>query len=160
MDTILLYAVAIILFAVSFVKDKKKTAMAVKKGLKAIENILPQFLVVLVIIAAALAVFNPQTISRVIGTESEILGVLTALIVGAITLIPGFVAFQAASELLSAGAGVLQIATFVSALMMVGIVTLPMEISYYGKRAALMRNGLALLFSLLAAVFVTWVVSL
>jgi hypothetical protein len=44
--------------------------------------------------------------------------------------------------------------------MMVGVVTLPMEIKYFGKRAAIMRNVLAWLFSLAAAFFVGWVVSL
>jgi len=43
---------------------------------------------------------------------------------------------------------------------MVGIVTLPMEMKYFGKRAALLRNSLAWLFSIAAAFFVGWVVSL
>jgi hypothetical protein len=35
-----------------------------------------------------------------------------------------------------------------------------MEMKYFGKRAALLRNGFAYLFSLAAALFVGWVVSL
>ena len=54
----------------------------------------------------------------------------------------------------------MQIATFVSSLMMVGIVTLPMEITYFGKRTAVLRNAFALIFSIVAAAFVTWAVSL
>ena len=44
--------------------------------------------------------------------------------------------------------------------MMVGIITLPMEISYFGKRTAIMRNIFALTFSFLAAIFVAWMVGL
>jgi len=40
---------------------------------------------------------------------------------------------------------------FVSTLMMVGIVTLPLEIKTFGKRAAILRNAAALVFSLIAA---------
>jgi hypothetical protein len=35
--------------------------------------------------------------------------------------------------------------------MMVGIVTLPLEIKYFGKKAALLRNGQAFLFSFIVA---------
>jgi hypothetical protein len=70
------------------------------------------------------------------------------------------VAFPAAAALLAGGAGATQIAAFVSSLMMVGVVTLPMETKFFGKKAALMRNALAFGFSLVAAFFVGWVVGL
>jgi uncharacterized membrane protein YraQ (UPF0718 family) len=160
MDTLILYIAAIALFALSAVKDRAKTKKAFMKGLKALEGILPQLLVVLMFIAFILAVFNAETISRFLGAGSGWVGVVIAALVGSITLIPGFVAFPAAGELLRNGAGVLQIAAFVSTLMMVGVVTLPMEIQYFGKRAAIARNGIAFLFSFVAAVFVSWAVSL
>lgn len=160
MDTIALYLVAGGALAVSIVKDRSKTTMALKKALKALEGILPQFLVVLALVAVTLAVLNTETISRFIGSGSGFWGVLGASLVGAITLIPGFVAFPAAAALLAGGAGATQIAAFVSSLMMVGIVTLPMEMKYFGKQAAMARNAMAFLFSIVAAVFVGWVVSL
>ncbi|HUW68727.1 MAG TPA: permease [bacterium] len=160
MDTIALYLVALTALAVSLVKDRSRTAMALKKAMKALENILPQFMVVLILVAVTLAVLNTETISRFVGSGSGVWGVLGALLVGAITLIPGFVAFPAAAALLAGGAGATQIAAFVSSLMMVGVVTLPMEIKFFGKQAAISRNSLAFLFSIVAAVFVGWVVSL
>jgi uncharacterized membrane protein YraQ (UPF0718 family) len=159
-DTIFLYIAAAVLFALSALRDREKTKKALLKGLKAFEGILPQFLVVLVIVAVVLAVFDTEMISALIGEKTGILGTLAAGLVGAITLIPGFVAFPAAGELLRNGAGTLQIAAFVSSLMMVGVVTLPMEIKYFGKRAAIARNSFAFLFSFVAAVFVAWVVGL
>jgi len=53
--------------------------------------------------------------------------------------------------LIKSGAGTMQIAAFISTLMMVGIVTLPLEIKFFGKKAAYLRNGLAFVFSLLVA---------
>jgi len=160
MDTFILYGIAVILFVISLLKDRNKTWVALKKGLKALEGIMPQFLTVLVLVAVVLAVFNTETVSKLIGKGSGFLGVLAASAVGAVTLIPGFVAFPAAAQLLKNGAGVMQMAAFVSSLMMVGIVTLPMEMKYFGKRASLTRNGLAFAFSFLVAVFVGWVVAL
>jgi uncharacterized membrane protein YraQ (UPF0718 family) len=160
MDTLIMYGVVFLLFGLSFLKDRKKTKQAVLKGLKTIENILPQLIAVVFLIAIMLSAFNAETISRLIGEGTGAVGVAIAALLGAITLIPGFVAFPLAGELLRNGAGVMQIATFVSSLMMVGIITLPMEISYFGKRAAISRNLFAVVFSIIAAVFVTWAVSI
>jgi uncharacterized membrane protein YraQ (UPF0718 family) len=155
-----MYVVALVLFSISAVKDRDRTKKALLKGLKSIEGILPQMLVVLVLIAVLLASFDSNAISRFLGDRSGFLGVLAAGLIGAITLIPGFVAFPLAGELLRNGAGTLQIATFVSTLMMVGVVTLPMEMQVFGKRAAIARNAFAFLFSFAAAIFVSWAVSL
>ena len=151
MFTIILYMIAFLGLAVSFLKDRFKTQMALKKAWKSFENILPQFLTVLIIIGIALAILTPEQISMVLGQSTGIWGTLLALILGGITLIPGFIAFPLAAALLNNGAGYGQIAAFVSSLMMVGVVTLPMEIKTFGKKAALLRNGLALAFSFLVA---------
>ena len=158
MDTLLLYGLAAVVLALSLFKDQAKTRMVFKKAGKAFEGILPQFPAVLFLVAAVLAVIDAATISRFLGTGAGFLGILGASLVGAITLIPGFVAFPAAAALLSGRAGATQIAAFVSSLMMVGVVTLPMEMKYFGKRAALLRNGLAWVFSIAAAFFVGWAV--
>ena len=79
------------------------------------------------------------------------MGVIMAAFIGAITLIPGFVAFPLASALLQNGAGITQIAAFVSTLMMVGIVTIPVEIQYFGKKVTITRNLSAFVFSLVVA---------
>jgi len=153
-----LYGVTILLLTISFFKDKKKTKMALKKGWKAFENILPQFLVVIMLVGVLLAVLNTEVISKIIGSGSGWLGVILAAVIGAITLIPGFVAFPTAAMLLQGGAGYMQIGAFVSALMMVGIVTMPIEIKYFGKKLTILRNVLAFIFSFIVAYVIRLVV--
>ena len=154
MFTIALYILAVGLFFLSFLKDRKKTKMALKKAWKSFENILPQFLSILIIIGIMLAVLSPETISKLIGQKSGWLGMVIASIVGSITLIPGFVAFPLASALLKSGAGFMQIAVFISTLMMVGIVTVPLEIEYFGKKATVLRNIMAFVFSYVVAIVI------
>ncbi|NCC83126.1 MAG: permease [Clostridia bacterium] len=154
MFTYVLYALAGGGLLVSFVKDRGKTKMALKKAWKSFENILPQFLAILIIIGLALSILSPETITMLMGTRSGVFGVLGAALIGSITLIPGFVAFPLAAALLKNGAGYMQIAAFVSTLMMVGVVTLPLEIKTFGKRATLIRNVAAFVFSLLAALVI------
>ena len=160
MDNLILYLIAFGALALSVFKDRNKTKKALKKSLKALGNILPQLIPVLLLVAIIIAFFNTELISSLIGDNSGFWGILGASIVGSITLIPGFVAFPAASELLANGAGVAPVAAFVSSLMMVGIVTMPLEISYFGRKTTIIRNSIAFLFSFLAAVFVAWVVNL
>ena len=149
--TSVLYLLSIGAVLISLFKSKEKTLLAFKKAWKSFENILPQFLSILMIIGIMLAILTPDQISRLMGSESGWFGVIVGSIIGSITLIPGFVAFPLAAALLKSGAGYMQISAFISTLMMVGIVTIPVEISYFGKKATLIRNISAFIFSLIVA---------
>lgn len=149
--TIALYVIAISALSISYLKSKEKTKFALKKSWKSFENILPQLLTILIIIGIMLAILTPEQISHLLGNESGWVGVLIASIIGAITLIPGFVAFPLAAALLKSGAGYMQIAAFISTLMMVGIVTMPLEMKYFGKKATFIRNIEAFAFSMIVA---------
>lgn len=151
MFTIFLYAVAAGCLLLSLIKSKQKTKQSLQKAWKSFENILPQFLSILLVIGMMLAVLDTETITALLGDSSGMLGVMVAAVVGAITLIPGFIAFPLAAALFESGAGVAQIAAFVSALMMVGVITLPLEIKTFGKKAAIVRNLSAFAFSICVA---------
>lgn len=151
MSTVVLYVLATSALIASFMKSKEKTKSALKKAWKSFENIMPQLLTILILIGIMLSILTPEQISRLIGNESGWSGVFIASIIGAITLIPGFIAFPLASALLSSGAGYMQIAAFISTLMMVGVVTMPMEIKYFGKKTTIIRNVEAFIFSLIVA---------
>jgi uncharacterized membrane protein YraQ (UPF0718 family) len=147
-----------VLLLVSFSRDRKKTKMALMKAWKSFENILPQFLSIILLVGLLLAVLNPQFISSLIGSRSGWWGTILAATVGAITLIPGFIAFPTAALLMKGGAGVMQVGAFISSLMMVGIITLPLEMKYFGKKIAIIRNVSAYLFSFIVAFILSKVV--
>lgn len=140
-----------LLLLISLLKDRKKTVMALKKAWKSLDNILPLFLSIIILLGIMLAVLSPQLISSLIGQKSGWLGIIIAAIIGSVTLIPGVVTFPLASALLKSGAGLTAIVVFISTSMMVGVVTYPVEIKYFRRRAAIVRNTLALLFSFVVA---------
>ena len=146
-----IYIFTVFALSLSVYKSKQKTMQALKKAWKSFENILPQLLAIVMVIGVALSYLTPEQISQFMGAESGFWGVFIASIIGSITLIPGFIAFPLSAALLNNGAGVMQIAAFISTLMMVGIITIPLEIQYFGKKAALLRNGLAYTFSIIVA---------
>ena len=151
MSNYILYVITFLLLVISFYKSREKTKNALKKAWKSFENIMPQMLGVIMLVGVLLAVLNPQLISQIVGKSSGWYGTIVSALVGAITLIPGFVAFPTAAMLLENGAGYMQIAAFVSTLMMVGIVTMPIEMKYFGKRMTIYRNVFAFIFSFLVA---------
>lgn len=119
-------------------------------------NILVPFLNILILVSVALYLIPPSIISQFLGPESGALGLLIAAVVGSITLIPGFISYPIAAGLIKQGASYMVVATFMTTLMMVGVVTLPLEIKYFGKRVAITRNIL----NFIAAVIIGLIVGL
>ena len=98
-----------------------------------------------------MAVVSPAAVTQLLGADSGFGGMVTAALIGSITLIPGFIAFPLAKAVLDMGAGIMQVAVFISTLMMVGVVTAPMEIQFFSRKTMLLRNGFSLLFSFLVS---------
>ncbi len=158
MFTVFLYTIAAGFLFLSFIKSREKTKKALMVARKAFLNILPEFSAILILIAVVLSLVSPQIIQHLIGGQSGASGMLITSIIGSITLIPGFIAFPLAKSLLDNGAGVTQIVVFISTLMMVGFVTAPLEIKYFGKRQTLLRNGMAFVYSFIVALIVGGIV--
>lgn len=128
---------------VSTLFDRQKTLQGIRKGLKMFIGILPALLNILIAVSVVLWFFPKETISAFLGYGSGWAGFIVAGLLGSISLIPGFVAYPLASVLLKSGVSYQIIAVFITTLMMVGLLTLPLEAKYFGWRASIMRNGLS-----------------
>lgn len=147
------YGLAAVLLFVSFVIDKKKTLLSLKKAWKTFTGVLPQFAAIPLLAGLALAVLSPEAIRRMIGEETGLTGMLLTSLVGAVTLVPVMIAFPIVAALLKNGAGITQMAVFISTHTTVGILTIPIEIKYPGKKITVLRSVLAFLFSFITAYF-------
>ena len=152
MTSIILYSLSLILLIISFLKDKSKTKKAITLGLKSLENIMPQFLCIIITVGILLSFFTTDTISKILGNNSGFFGIILADIIGSITMMPTFVAFSLGHTLLLNGAGYAQVGTLISSLTLVGIMTFTLESKYIGKRAALLRNMIAFIFSIVVGI--------
>lgn len=152
MFTKILYILAGTLLIISLFKSKTKTKQALKKAWKSFEAILPQLFTILFIIGLTLSWLDPKLISRILGSESGLLGTFIAGVIGALTLIPAFIAFPLAAVLRDNGAGTMQVVAFVSTLMMVGIVTVPLETKTLGLKVTVLRNSMAFILSFVVAI--------
>ncbi len=158
MSSLILYFVTFLLITISYKKDKEKTKKALLKGWKSIEGILPQFLGIILIVGITLAILRAEIISNIVGNNSGVIGVFLSAIIGSIAMMPTFVAFSTGDMLLKNGAGIAQVAALISTLTLIGIITIPLEAKYIGKRATIYRNIVAFVFSIIVAFFVEMVV--
>lgn len=142
MFTIGLYFLVFILLLVSVSKSREKTILSLKKAWKSFENIMPLFLSILFVIGIILAILSPQVISKIIGHQSGILGLMLAALIGSCTVIPGFVTFPLAATLLKNGAGMTQVIMLISTSVMVGVITIPVEASVMGWKFMLTRYAI------------------
>ena len=154
----ILISITFIALIVSFIKDRSKTTVGVRKGIKMFLNILPALLNILILVSVFLYLIPDETLARWLGKDSGFTGMTIAALLGSVSLIPGFIAFPLAAILLKGGVAYKVIAIFVTTLMMVGVLTLPLEAKYFGMRVAIIRNVLsfigAIIIGLLVGVFI------
>jgi uncharacterized membrane protein YraQ (UPF0718 family) len=141
-NAIIYIVICVVLSLISFFLDRKKTIAGFKKGWLMFKNLLLPFINILILISLILYVIPPNVISQYLGADSGPIGLFVAALIGSIALIPGFISYPIAASLIHQGASYSVVATFMTTLLMVGVVTLPLEISYFGKRVAILRNTL------------------
>jgi uncharacterized membrane protein YraQ (UPF0718 family) len=124
--------------------------LAIKKGLKMFVGILPSFITVLILVSLLLAWLPQDMITHWLGKSSGLWAYPIAAIAGSIFLIPAFIAYPLGGLLIRIGVSYSVIAIFITTLMMVGIITLPLEAKYFGWKVAVTRN----VFSFIAAIII------
>jgi uncharacterized membrane protein YraQ (UPF0718 family) len=147
----------VILFIASWFKDRKKTIAGVRKGIMMFGNIALPFVNILALISIFLYFVPPHVIVEYLGGQSGFAGISIAAIVGSITLVPAFISYPIAGTLIRAGASYGVVATFMTTLMMVGVVTFPLEARYFGKKVAFVRNALNFIAAVVIGTVVGWI---
>ncbi len=144
-----LIILAISLLIWSFTKDKEKTIKGLNVAKNMFKGIAVEIISILALIGLFLTLVPPGTIRSVLGDTSVIEATFISAAFGTITLIPAFVAFPLASSLVDEGAHLVSMAAFITTLTMVGFITAPIEIEYFGKKFTLVRNVLSFLAAIL-----------
>ena len=146
-----LYIISIISLSISYYFNKQKTIKALKIAWKKFSKILPGYLKLLIILSFVLLI-SDDLIIRYLGGSGSILGILLGLITGSVTMMPGFIAYPLSGILLERGVSYMIIASFITTLMMVGVVTYPVEKEYMGKKATIVRNIASFIIAAIIAV--------
>lgn len=147
MFNIVLFILAVLAVLYSYKKDRAKTVQALKIAYKSFVNLLPAILGIIGLIGLILVLVPNELIAELFGNNSPT-GILIISIIGSITLIPAFIAFPLAASILDAGAGITAVSCFITTLLMVGIITAPLEAEIFGKKFTIIRNSLGFVLAL------------
>jgi uncharacterized membrane protein YraQ (UPF0718 family) len=156
MNSLIYISLCLILTGISFILNRKKTIAGLKRGWALFRNMLLPLVNILILVSVLIYIVPPEAISRYLGPGSGAGGFAIAAVSGAITIIPPFISYPIAASLIAEGASYAVVATFMTTLMMVGVLTLPIEFRYFDRRVAIMRNAL----NFLAAIIIGLVVGL
>lgn len=147
-------ALVAVCLAVSLVKSREKTWQALRVAWFALRRMAPMILAIIAVIGLLMGFVPPKWIAGTIGPDSGPLGVLIAALLGSVLIIPGIIAFPLARSLLDMGASVMSIAAFVTTLMMIGFVFIPLEVQLLGKKFCVIRNSLSFAAAIIIAVVI------
>ncbi len=123
-------------------------------GFKKFRKILPSFGLMVVAVAIALPLLPPEFIAKSLGHDNHWLGMFLGGSLGSVSMMPGFIAFPLSGLLIEQGVPYMAISAFTTTLMMVGILSFPVEQKYLGTKVALIRNLVSLVIAVLVSVAV------
>ncbi len=146
------YTITGLILLISFIINKQKTIKAIKVSFIKFKKIFPTFITMLILVSIILFLFPDEVISNYLGNSSKFISVLLASFIGSITLMPGFVAFPLSGILLTKGVSYMVLSAFTTTLMMVGIITFPLEKEYFGVKVTIIRNMVSFFIALAVAI--------
>lgn len=139
---IAIWVSTLIVLLISYRKDKKRTYQSLNKSFVSLKNLSPGLLGMIAFVGLILAAVPEDDLVRVFNVHG-VWGFILVSFIGAIVTIPGPIAFPLAGTLLSMGAAPASLASFITTLTMVGLVSSPLETSYFGIRFVVMRQTLS-----------------
>ena len=146
-----LYIATVFAPFLSFIVNRKKTYKAVTIATRRFVAIVPAFVSMLICVSIVLFIIPDTLISHYLGRNNAYIGVLLASFFGSITLMPGFIAFPLCGILLKKGVLYMVLSAFSTTVMMVGVLTYPIEKEYFGVRLTVLRNVMSFFIALVVA---------
>ena len=140
----IVYAVIVIIsYLYAFRKDKFRAKKGLKKGWKQLLKQVP-FIFSIFLLVGLFDIFIPKSaVMAIIGRSEGFLSIVNAALLGSIVGGPVSSVYPLGAILLKKGASLSVAAVFMNAWVMVGVISMPYEISIFGKRFVLVRNILA-----------------
>ena len=149
-----LYGITAVSLIASIIVSRKKTLQALTIALRRFLNLLPRFVVMLLLVSIVIFFVSDKLIAQYLGVEDKYIGLLLASLLGSVTIMPGFIAFPLAGILLAKEVPYMVLAGFTTTLMMVGVLTYPIEKAFLGTKVTIIRNGISFLIALSIALMV------
>jgi uncharacterized membrane protein YraQ (UPF0718 family) len=149
-EGVILLVFVCILYALYFLKgDKAKLKTAAKKSVRMFLQNSVRLYSVFVIIALLEQFLSPQGVSQFLLKFKGILGVIVGELTGAVMMGPAASSYPIGQYLFAHSASVSLVASFLFTWVGIGVIALPMEFKFLGKKFTVLRNS----FTFIAGIF-------
>ncbi len=142
MIPVALWSITAVALLVSWWRDPERTVKALRVSGRSLKGLVPGVLGMVALVGLVLTLVPQEALARLFAFKG-VMGFTAISLVGALVTMPAPSAFPLAGYLLRMGAAPAALAAFITTLTMVGIVSAPMEISYFGRRFTLIRQALS-----------------
>ena len=136
---------------ISAYRDWEKTKGALLQAVKRMIQITPPLMGMIILVSISLYFLTPERMEQFLLNSDKSLQVPIAGLLGSVSMMPGFIAFPLGGFFKDQGLSYMAVSAFTTTLMMVGIVTIPLEKKFFGLRVTLIRNTISLVIALLVA---------
>jgi uncharacterized membrane protein YraQ (UPF0718 family) len=151
-EGIILLALVLVLYVVYFIRgDKKKLKDASKKSVKMLIQNSVRLFAIFVIIAILEKFLSPQAVSQFLLKFSGFTGIIVGALTGSIMMGPAATSYPIGQYLLSHSASYSLVAAFLFTWVGIGVVALPLEFKFLGKKFTLLRNSFTFIAAILIA---------
>jgi len=134
--------------SLSGLKDRTRTRAAMRYAVRAGLGLLPSLLALTAGVGLTMSLVPGSTLARLFQAHGAV-GFFLLAGLGALLTIPAPVAYPLAGSLHQMGASLPALASFITTLTMVGILTSPLEVKAFGRRFTFIRQFLSLILALL-----------
>ena len=154
---IILYILTALALVTSACKSPAKTRQALAVAWRRFLKVAPAFIQIVCMVSLILYLVPNELIGTCLGADNRWAALSMAAGLGSVVILPGFIAFPLAAKLLNMGAAYMVLSAFTTTIMMVGLVTIPLERTYFGLKVTVLRNVIGLLIALAVALITGWV---
>ena len=138
----ILWTIMIVALLISWWRNPARTRQALLASCRALKGMATDVLGMIALIGLVLAIVPQNLLVRLFSFEG-VLGFALISLVGAFITLPAPITFPLAASLLGMGAAPAALAAFITTLTMVGTVSAPVEVAYFGWRFTLLRQSLS-----------------
>ncbi len=148
---VIVYCITGLALIGSFLTSRRKTKAAVIIAAKRFGHIIPSIFVMLALVSCMPVKVMTGRLFHGIDHVSSIVGVTAAALTGSVMMLPGFIVFPLCGVFAQEGVPYYILSAMTTTMMMVGVVTFPVEKSYLGVKLALARNLLGFVIGIVVA---------
>ncbi len=136
-------------------QDKPTFTKVLKQAALNIYYVSPMILGVLGLSAILITFVTSEQVKTVF-TGNPVTDTLYGTLMGGVMMGNAMISYILGGELLKMGISLYAVTAFLLAWVSLGYVQIPMEISFFGKRFTIIRNIMAIIFTLLISILIVW----